>query len=112
MLGVLLRVLITVISVAGLLPPSASANDRDAAFTRIVEQYEKKADAVSNEAHRRKTPHVGTMFNEFRLKGFMCASLAYLFGKDEIFNRLSQIDEPILKPRMTEMELTPIMHQC
>jgi hypothetical protein len=99
------RVFTIAVVVTGMIPRSASANDREAAFARIVNQFEKKAEAISNEAHRRKTPHAGTMLNEFRLKEFNCASLAYMLGKDDIFKRLSHIDEPVLKPRMSEIEL-------
>lgn len=101
----LFRFLGVAFAVMGAMSQPVAADDRERAFNRIAKQFEEKAEIVGNEAHRRKTPHVGTMFNEFRLQEFMCGSLAYLFGKDDIFTRLTHVDEPLLKPRMTEEDL-------
>jgi hypothetical protein len=90
---------------AGVLAWPALANDREARFRRIASEYQLQAEAVSNEARRRNAPHAGSMFNEFGIPEFFCGSLAFLLGKDEIFERLTKLSAPDFKPHMSEIEL-------
>ncbi|MBK9079521.1 MAG: hypothetical protein WBP38_04820 [Hyphomicrobium sp.] len=84
---------------------SSHADDRAAHLKHLIEEHRLKAEALGEEASNWKVSFAGTSNNEFGLASFKCAALAYLFGKDDIFTRLGEIEETKLASSMTEEDL-------
>lgn len=84
--------LLYVCLVAGLCIPSL-ASDRADRLTAMMETHRHKAQGVRAGTDTTDAAHFGTAFNEIGAKEYTCASLAFLFGKDDIFQRLGTIEE-------------------
>lgn len=81
------------------------AESRAVRLAAMVKEHRLKAEALSGEAARRKAGHAGTAFATIGSEDATCAALAYLFGKDDIFKRLSPVEEMTLEPQMSEGDL-------
>ena len=81
------------------------AEDRASRLKQLINEHQLKAEALGAEASKRKAPFAGTANNEFGLASFRCAALAYLFGKDDIFSRIGEIEETKLTSSMDENDL-------
>lgn len=88
----------------GLMMP-AGAEDREGRLQALIEEHRVKAISLGDEAFKKKAPHAGTAFNEIGMSSFKCAALAFMFGKDDIFERLGRIEDVPLKETMSELEL-------
>jgi hypothetical protein len=89
--------------VFGTLTP-ATASDREKQLELMIADHRHKADTVGEGIDTSGAGNLGTAFNEMGINEFKCAALAFLFGKDTIFQRLGVIEET---PRETYLD-TPL----
>ena len=90
----------------------AKAGDRAADLKVMIDQNRAKSNAVGAETAGRGAGHAGTAFNEIGAKEYACASLAFLLGKDDIFERLGSIKDMDLIGEPTEGDVHALSIQA
>jgi hypothetical protein len=91
-------------SIAIVLTVTARAEDRESRLAQMAAEQRKLATTEQDAASKLGSVWLGTAYNEIGAAQYACATLAFLFAKQDIFERLGAIEKPTPQGKGSEAE--------